>query len=71
MTRQAAIAAAEKYFDSGAFHADLGRRVAIPTESQNPERSRELAAYLETEMAESLARMGMTSRIFANPGGKS
>ena len=70
MTRQAAIAAAEKYFDSGAFHADLGRRVAIPTESQNPERSRELAAYLETEMAESLARMGMTSRIFANPGGK-
>ena len=67
MTRQSAIAAAEKYFDSGAFHAELARRVAIPTESQNPERSRELAAYLETEMAESLARMGMTARIFPNP----
>jgi len=70
MTRQAAIAAAENYFDGGAFHADLGRRVAIPTESQNPERSRELAAYLETEMAESLARMGMTCRLFPNPRGK-
>src|SRR5919201_3964778 len=67
MTRQAAIAAAEKYFDSGGFHADLARRIAIPTESQNPERDRELAAYLETEMAESLARMGMTTRIFPNP----
>src|SRR5205085_236083 len=70
MTRQSAIAAAEKYFDSGGFHADLARRVAIPTESQNPDRQRELEAYLETEMAESLARMGMTSRIFANPRGK-
>src|SRR5690348_4542206 len=70
MTRQAAIAAAEKYFDSGAFHTDLARRVAIPTESQNPNRSRELAAYLENEMAESLARMGMTTRIFPDPRGK-
>src|SRR5438132_7647182 len=70
MTRSAAIAAAEKYFDSGAFLADLGRRVAIPTESQNPERQSALVAYLETEMSESLARLGMTSRIFPNPKGK-
>ncbi|HEY3075854.1 MAG TPA: M20 family metallopeptidase [Burkholderiales bacterium] len=70
MTRSAAIAAAEKYFDSGAFLADLGRRVAIPTESQNPDRQPELVAYLETEMSESLARLGMTSRIFPNPRGK-
>ena len=67
MTRQAAIAAAERYFDSGAFHADLARRVAIPTESQNPERQAELERYLEAEMSESLERMGMTTRIFANP----
>src|SRR5690349_1414266 len=67
MTRQSAIAAAQKYFDSGAFHADLARRVAIPTESQNPERQAELARYLENEMAESLARLGMTTRIFPNP----
>ena len=70
MTRKATIAAAEKYFDSGAFLADLGRRVAIPTESQNPARQPELVAYLETEMSESLARLGMTSRIFPNPRGK-
>ena len=69
MTRNAALAAAEKYFDSGAFLADLARRVAIPTESQNAARAPELLAYLETEMAESLARMGMTSRIFPNPAG--
>jgi len=70
MSRDAAIAAGCKYFDSGGFAADLGRRVAIPTESQNPERAKELGAYLETEMAESLAKMGMTSRVFPNPDGK-
>jgi acetylornithine deacetylase/succinyl-diaminopimelate desuccinylase-like protein len=70
MTRNAAIAAIEKYFDSGTFLADLGRRVAIKTESQNPERQAELERYLEAEMSESLARLGMTSRIFPNPKGK-
>src|SRR2546426_8709138 len=70
MNCAAANAAAEKYFDSGAFLAALGRRVAIPTESQNPERQAELERYLETEMSESLARLGMTSRIFPNPKGK-
>jgi acetylornithine deacetylase/succinyl-diaminopimelate desuccinylase-like protein len=70
LSRSAAIAAVEKYFDNGGFLADLARRVAIPTESQNPERGRELRAYLESEMAESLARIGATSRIFDNPRGK-
>ena len=70
MSRNAAIAAAEKYFDSGSFLADLGRRVAIKTESQNPERQTELERYLESEMSESLAKLGMTSRIFPNPKGK-
>jgi hypothetical protein len=31
MTRAAALAAAEQYFDEGGFAADLARRVAIPT----------------------------------------
>jgi acetylornithine deacetylase/succinyl-diaminopimelate desuccinylase-like protein len=70
MSRSAAIGAVEKYFDAGGFIADLSRRVAIPTESQNPARAHELQAYLDTEMSESLARMGMTSRVFANPKGK-
>ena len=69
MSRDAAIAATQKYFESGGFVADLARRVAIATESQNPARERELRAYLETEMSESLARMGMTSRVYPNPRG--
>ena len=35
MTRAETIAAAEAYVDDGHFKADLTRRVAIPTESQN------------------------------------
>jgi hypothetical protein len=36
MTRDAAIARAQSYFDSGAFREDLARRVEMPTERQNP-----------------------------------
>ena len=43
------------------------RRVAIPTESQNPARGPELRAYLESEMSESLARIGASTRVFDNP----
>src|SRR4051812_47584534 len=70
MTRHAAVDASHKYFDSSAFAQDLARRVAIPTESQNAERAKELEAYLETEMSESLAKMGMSSRVYPNPDGK-
>jgi hypothetical protein len=42
MTRAQAILAAERYFDEGRFFDDLARRVAIPTESQNPARRAEL-----------------------------
>jgi len=70
MGRDKAIAAVERYFDEGRFLADLGRRVAIPTESQNPERAAALSDYLENEMAESLERMGFSCRILPNPTGK-
>jgi len=70
MTRSAAIIGIEKYFDGGAFAADLARRVAIPTESQNPARRAELAAYLEAELQPSLARMGMSCKVLPNPSGK-
>ena len=50
MTRDAALAAAERYFDEGGFVADLGRRVAIPTESQVAERALVLRAYLADEI---------------------
>jgi acetylornithine deacetylase/succinyl-diaminopimelate desuccinylase-like protein len=70
MSRAQAIAGAERYFDEGRFLADLARRVAIPTESQNPARAAELSAYLEDEIAESLERMGFSCRIMPNPTGK-
>jgi acetylornithine deacetylase/succinyl-diaminopimelate desuccinylase-like protein len=70
MSRDKAIAAVERYFDEGRFLADLGRRVAIPTESQNPARAEALKGYLENEMAESLERMGFSCRILPNPSAK-
>ncbi|MCC2654479.1 MAG: family metallopeptidase, partial [Microvirga sp.] len=70
MGRDKAIAAVERYFDEGRFLADLGRRVAIPTESQNPARAAALDDYLENEMAESLERMSFSCRILPNPTGK-
>lgn len=71
MSRQQAIASAEKYFDSKHFHADLARRVAIPTESQNAERGADLKAYLVSELTPSLEKLGFTSQVFDSPVGKS
>ena len=70
MSRAAAILQAERYFDEGVFFADLARRVAIPTESQNPARSAELRAYLEDEMRPGLERQGFRCTLLANPADK-
>jgi len=70
MSRAQAILAAERYFDGGRFFEDLARRVAFPTESQNPARRPELARYLESEIAETLERMGFACRIAPNPAGE-
>jgi acetylornithine deacetylase/succinyl-diaminopimelate desuccinylase-like protein len=67
MSRAGAIARAERYFDSGAFKADLARRVAIPSESQNPERAAELQHYIEAEMEPALEAMGFACRILTHP----
>lgn len=71
MTRAAAIAAAEHYFDSRTFHADLARRVAIATESQNPARMSELNAYLTGELVPTLEHMGFSCSVYPSPVGKS
>ncbi|MCY7387812.1 MAG: M20 family metallopeptidase [Burkholderiales bacterium] len=67
MSRAASVAEAHAYFDGKAFHADLARRVAIPTESQNPDRSADLNAYLAGELTPSLEKMGFDCRIYPNP----
>jgi acetylornithine deacetylase/succinyl-diaminopimelate desuccinylase-like protein len=63
MSRADAIARAQEYFDSGSFKSDLARRVAIATESQNPERVGELARYVETEMKPALEALGFRCRV--------
>ena len=67
MSREQTIERAERYFDDGEFFADLARRVAVPTESQNPERGADLRRYLAAEMQPSFARLGFACRILENP----
>ena len=66
-TREQAIRSIERYCDEGGFLADLARRVAIPTESQNPARAASLAEYLDSEMRRSLEAMGFDCRVHENP----
>ena len=68
MSRTAAIARAYAYFDEGAFLADLSRRVAIPSSSQEPERTAALQAYLDDEMVASLTPIGSVSVTSAGIG---
>ncbi|TAK40211.1 MAG: M20 peptidase family dipeptidase [Betaproteobacteria bacterium] len=67
MSREQAIRRAERYFDEGGFAAELARRVAIPTESQNPERAESLRRYLCGEMQPSFERIGFRCRVLENP----
>jgi acetylornithine deacetylase/succinyl-diaminopimelate desuccinylase-like protein len=67
MSREAAVAAATAYFDDGGYETDLARRVAIPTESQNPERAEMLNLYLTGEMLPAFEKMGFRCQILPNP----
>jgi acetylornithine deacetylase/succinyl-diaminopimelate desuccinylase-like protein len=69
MSRSKAIAGAQAYFDDGRFLADLGRRVGIPSSSQEPERAAALHAYLADEMVPALTRLGFACKILDNPLG--
>jgi acetylornithine deacetylase/succinyl-diaminopimelate desuccinylase-like protein len=69
MSRAIAIARAQAYFDNGGFLADLTRRVAIPSASQEPARAGALHSYLADEIVPTLTRLGFTCRILDNPHG--
>ena len=69
MTRDAAIGTALSYFDGGEFLRDLSRRVAIRSESQNPQAGDEINRYLSDEIVPTLAALGFESRIMDNPLG--
>jgi acetylornithine deacetylase/succinyl-diaminopimelate desuccinylase-like protein len=67
MTRAQAIAHAERHFDSGEFKDVLARRIAVPTESQNPERAPALAEYLDREMQPAFEAMGFICETLTHP----
>ena len=67
MNRSQALANARDYFDSGALRADLARRVAYRTESQEDSRGPILQSYLADEIAPALTRAGFAARVVDNP----
>ena len=66
-SRDGAIARAEKYFDDGGFLAELQRRVAIPTTSQEKDSMPALQEYVSGEMSQSLQKMGYDCTVLPNP----
>ncbi len=66
-TRDDALAAAGRHIDHGDFQADLARRVAVPTESQEPGQRSALYHYLLSEMGPWLRRYGFAIELFENP----
>jgi len=66
-TRDDALQRAAAHFDDGSFVRDLGRRVAIRTESQNPGSGPALLAYLAAELQPGLAALGLHGAIHHNP----
>lgn len=67
MTRDTALAGAAALFDEGRLQAELARRIAIPSESQDPARAPVLQAYLDDELVPALRRLGFTHRVLPNP----
>ena len=66
-SREGAIARAVKYFDDGTFIADLRRRVAIPTASQEAGSLPALTDYVAGEMSAALAPLGYDCQVLPNP----
>jgi acetylornithine deacetylase/succinyl-diaminopimelate desuccinylase-like protein len=67
LNREQALANARDYIDSGALHADLARRVAYRTESQDAASAPILRGYLADELAATVARLGFAARVIDNP----
>ena len=66
-SRHAATAAAAAWFDGGAMLADLRRRVALRTQSQDPGCAAELARYLTEEIGPGVESLGFRWTLWDNP----
>jgi acetylornithine deacetylase/succinyl-diaminopimelate desuccinylase-like protein len=69
VTRAAAIEHATHHFDSGSFFSELSRRIAVRTESRNPDRAGALAEYLDGEISGAATALGCTVHTVENPAG--
>ncbi len=70
MTRSDAVARARQMLHSGEFLAELERRIAYQTESQNPEKQDALRAYLTDELQPAFSILGFSARLIESPAGK-
>jgi acetylornithine deacetylase/succinyl-diaminopimelate desuccinylase-like protein len=71
MSRAEAIESARRHLHSGEFLAELDRRVAYQTESQNPQRRDRLRAYLAQELQPAFSQLDFSTRLIESPTGKS
>jgi acetylornithine deacetylase/succinyl-diaminopimelate desuccinylase-like protein len=67
MSRQEAISRSQQYFDSGQLKTELAELVAMPTESQNPDRAALLPEYLSGQMIPRFEAMGFACRVLTHP----
>jgi acetylornithine deacetylase/succinyl-diaminopimelate desuccinylase-like protein len=67
MTRDDALQLAARQFDSGEFRQALARRIALPTESQNPEQAATLLRYLQEGIRPAFEGMGFECRLLEHP----
>lgn len=66
-TREGAIARAQALFDNGSYLAHLRDLVAVPTESQMPDRLPDLRRYCTDALPAVMAGMGFEIRLLENP----
>ena len=68
--RADAIARVREHLNSGAFLAELGRRVGYRTESQNPGSGEALRAYLVEDLQPAFAALDFSTRLIESPTGR-
>lgn len=66
-TREGAIAAAQGLYDDGTYLSHLRRLVAVPTESQMPDRLPDLRRYCAEVLPGVMAGMGFDMQVLENP----
>jgi len=66
MSRTAALARSQTYFDNGDFLRELTHRVAVKTESPDPDQRPELYRYLTDVLTSALEPMGFSCAVYDN-----